>query len=522
MGNNISQPSELDLAIKIDENLAYIANKTNEVESKVDGNILRSIASFEKYIQYLTTIKNDYLIIIVAKDTPGNYLKKDLMPLGCMDLTINFQLSYAVIINEGKIAYEKLSKNRLDPNDFISHKEKIGNCTISLLSKGYLIGNVAEIILNGNDYSRNIRGLNFVVFNKRTNDCIDSVSFDTHLAEKTCYREAIINSSMSYFLGMKEKITKSIETIKNINITQQDIFFDSLKKEDQNVFDVKKDFFLLLPKIEELSVIQKGVLFIMRLIDDICRKNNIDYWLMSGNLLGAVRHKGQIPWDDDFDISMMRNDFYKFCDIIDNKELYPDIYLNRYCCSHRDKLRGFFYRVEIGDAALSGKRCFVDIFPYVFIDEVDDERIKAYDNIRNNFTETKMGSFRYRWESIRHDRIAFNNQWRTDLEEVDKIYDAVCNTSKKPKALILSPTNKEWDKYILDVGDVLPVIDVQYDGLILKAPKNPLNVLQRNYSGDIYYMPNDIIGHSHINLGEKEVNELNVFIDKMKQQLGWK
>lgn len=57
---------------------------------------------------------------------------------------------------------------------------------------------------------------------------------------------------------------------------------------------------------------QLRMLDILLHIDKVCKEHNIHYWLSSGTLLGAVRHGGFIPWDDDLDIEMMREDFLRF------------------------------------------------------------------------------------------------------------------------------------------------------------------------------------------------------------------
>jgi lipopolysaccharide cholinephosphotransferase len=74
----------------------------------------------------------------------------------------------------------------------------------------------------------------------------------------------------------------------------------------------------------ELRKAQKRMLSILVFIDKICIENNIDYWLDSGTLLGAVRHEGFIPWDDDSDICMTRKSYKKFKKII---KKYPSDYI---------------------------------------------------------------------------------------------------------------------------------------------------------------------------------------------------
>ena len=60
-------------------------------------------------------------------------------------------------------------------------------------------------------------------------------------------------------------------------------------------------------------------------IDRICSENGIKYSLFAGSALGAVRHSGFIPWDDDLDIVMMRPDYERFLRIAE-KELRPEFF----------------------------------------------------------------------------------------------------------------------------------------------------------------------------------------------------
>ncbi len=61
---------------------------------------------------------------------------------------------------------------------------------------------------------------------------------------------------------------------------------------------------------------QHRMLELLIAVDKVCRIYNIPYWLSSGTLIGAVRHKGFIPWDDDLDIEMMRSDYLRLLEVL--------------------------------------------------------------------------------------------------------------------------------------------------------------------------------------------------------------
>lgn len=61
------------------------------------------------------------------------------------------------------------------------------------------------------------------------------------------------------------------------------------------------------------------LLELLRCFDQICKENDLTYFLMWGTLIGSIRHKGFIPWDDDIDVGMPRADYLRFAEICKNE-----------------------------------------------------------------------------------------------------------------------------------------------------------------------------------------------------------
>lgn len=116
---------------------------------------------------------------------------------------------------------------------------------------------------------------------------------------------------------------------------------------------------------------QLRMLELLSAVDDTCRRHHIPYWLSSGTLLGAARHKGFIPWDDDLDIELLRSDYVRLLPLLE-KELPSTMalqshdtdpnYFSMYA-KVRDR-RSHLGEVNGYDRIFREQGIYIDIFPF--------------------------------------------------------------------------------------------------------------------------------------------------------------
>ena len=100
----------------------------------------------------------------------------------------------------------------------------------------------------------------------------------------------------------------------------------NIKLPETFLLEEERDGYLVSAKMKQLWAVQ---LDLLNELDRVCKKYDLKYILDFGTLLGAVRHKGYIPWDDDIDVSMLREDYDKLMEIAPNEFKEPYFMQNR-------------------------------------------------------------------------------------------------------------------------------------------------------------------------------------------------
>lgn len=158
-----------------------------------------------------------------------------------------------------------------------------------------------------------------------------------------------------------------------------------------------------------LRTAQLYLLDLLKLFKKICETEGIPYFLMGGTLLGAVRHKGFIPWDDDIDVALFRDDYDRFPDIA--KRYLPEgVAVEHYTLNpaYQDYTMKIINRnvvyVTERQNGLSHQNAWIDIFP---LDGAPKSRVGRFAQFRRLDYHRMLCSFHY----IRNVRLDPERSW---------------------------------------------------------------------------------------------------------------
>jgi len=215
--------------------------------------------------------------------------------------------------------------------------------------------------------------------------------------------------------------------------------------------------------------------------DRICKKYSFDYWLDSGTLLGAIRHKGFIPWDDDIDISMPVEDYREFAKIAP-KELPKDMFLQNKITdptfpfdymkirSNRAKIIEFH---EKGKEVKYHQGVFVDIFPMFAIKET---------KLNHLFYEYAFSLIRF-FSAKKFDCTRIRKFIKKSIEKLHLGWDKKVGTS------VIYSGKMPDVAGAFEYSAIYPLKRIEFEGLEFLAPNDPHHYLENIYSFNYMELP---------------------------------
>ena len=316
-------------------------------------------------------------------------------------------------------------------------------------------------------------------------------------------KEKILNNSDMYNF-YKNEYTSNSEAInsliKRINALEKK------NKKQNKILDSYHDLFNTLlcyydvtPKRYLRNVQNLGV-EILKFVNNVCEKYGIDYWLSGGTLLGAVRHDGYIPWDDDLDIAMMRSDYSKFLKVI-GSELENNNLTNIQCKFQQSKYDGkpverwtqITYKHPDYDITFMG----TDIFPY---DYIKTNEVSNFDEL---FIETRKEFYLNNYEKMPFNLVLEKYYEKMNLSlEKQEFYISGIEGVRSPK--------DRYNAKILKTDMLFPLDTLNFNGCPFKVPNDPHYYLTMIYGESYREIPKVVRSHNRIpNLAKIEnINEL--------------
>lgn len=271
-----------------------------------------------------------------------------------------------------------------------------------------------------------------------------------------------------------------------------------LRREDEDELAAKQRIFKqMFHATGPLRLLQSSCAQLLKEFDALCRKNSIQYWINCGTLIGAVRHQGFIPWDDDTDLGMPRDQIQKLQTVITS----DPIYSKRFKISLTYDPYAFCRQIRFmyNDP---NNPCFLDLFIYDYTDEDREEHYLERTALRKRMID-EFRSLPYFEEWERHGYLAVGDTHSQEIEAIFENYrqraleEGVITTNSEAPALLYGMDNYTPHVELMRAyrsDDIFPLKDLSFEGATVLAPQHPETILEREY-GDIYELPDDMVSH---------------------------
>lgn len=266
---------------------------------------------------------------------------------------------------------------------------------------------------------------------------------------------------------------------------------------------------------QETKELQVWLKRILKVVIEIADRNNISYYLVNGTLLGAVRHKGFIPWDDDIDIAIYHSDYHRFLECM-KKELPSNYSITPLYETSNQNNTMFCIRVYYKGARLLEKDGTIAIESHPWIDVAELYGMpEGKKNIHFWFRYIKL--LKSLVKISNRDSIGFNSKKRRGILEKIVLnivkhvnFGRFMNTDRWAERLIraLGKYDAKSSKYVFlfpsDYGEreIVPnqwyghAVIGTFEELKVRLPHNWNNILTKEY-GDYMQLPPKEKRHSH-------------------------
>ncbi|GEM_PF-6403971 len=279
-----------------------------------------------------------------------------------------------------------------------------------------------------------------------------------------------------------------------INRRAVDLFNELFQGNENATLEDRKFFFRGVDKATgPVAYTQRGSDFLLTKLKKLCQRLHIDYWLYYGTLLGAKRHNAFIPWDDDIDIGVMREDLHKII---------------RYLQNDGNFSIDILYNTEWGDRVYkfrfknSDLPAYVDIFPFDYCQGDSSVIWESFKGLKHDL----VTDFRKLQEELGCGYHVCFKIPENHLVKINNLFDKYRKIAYKKIHLSEKKTDKivygfdnvflfDWQQ-VFSLSEITPFSLENFNGTEHPVFCNAEEVLIRNYVAP-YTLPNDIVSHRH-------------------------